>query len=81
LVTNEVFETAKFRFDRIGPDGKPAVVHTIELTNGAIIAVKSATGSGGKRYVDMTLGHHDGLLVNALPDGIIPYSAFGFVER
>jgi len=36
LVTNEVFSAAKVSFNRVGPDGKPYVAHTIELVNGTI---------------------------------------------
>lgn len=77
LATSEVFETATLSFSRIGSDGKPAVVHTIELTNGILIAIKPAMGSHGTRYEDVTLVY-DGLLVNGIKDGIIPFTALGF---
>ena len=79
LYSNEVFENATLTFNRIDPDGKAAMAHTIELKNGTIVAIKHVTGSGG-RYVDVTLAYDD-LLVNGLPNAIIPYSTLGFVTR
>ena len=72
LVTNEVFKTAKLQFSKVGPNGKPAAALTIELTNGRIIDIKPAAGSGGKGCEDVTLAF-DGQSVNGIPDGIIPY--------
>jgi type VI secretion system Hcp family effector len=79
LATSEVFETATLSFNRIGSDGKPAVAHTIELTNGTICAIKPAMDSSGKRYEDVTLVY-DGLRVNGIKDGIIPFAAPGFAR-
>lgn len=78
LSTNELIATAELSFNRIGPDGKPAVVHTIELTNGHIISIKPVMGSAGKRYEDVTVSYN-GLRVNGTGNGIIPHSALGFV--
>jgi type VI secretion system secreted protein Hcp len=71
LVTNEVFKSATLQFNRIGPDGKPVVAHTIELTNGQIVRIKPATGSGGIVWEDVTLAY-DGLLVNSIRTAILP---------
>jgi type VI secretion system Hcp family effector len=79
LATSEVFETASLSFNRIGSDGKPVVVQTIELKNGTICAIKPATDSGGKQYEDVTVVYN-GLLVNGIKDGIIPFAALGFVR-
>jgi type VI secretion system Hcp family effector len=79
LATSEVFETATLSFDRTGSDGKPAVLHTIELRNGTICAIKPAMDSGGKRYEDVTLVY-DSLLVNGIRDGVVPFAALGFVR-
>ena len=75
LATNEGFKTATLSFNRIGPDGKPVLARTIELTNGVIVhyAIRPAKDSGGKRYQDVTLAY-EGLLVNGIPDGIIQHS-------
>jgi type VI secretion system secreted protein Hcp len=55
LVTNEVYKTAKLSFNRIGPDGKPVVAHTVELTNGTISAYKTyhgeVEGTSREQYV------------------------------
>jgi type VI secretion system secreted protein Hcp len=55
LVTNEVFKTVKLSFNRIGPDGKPVIAHTIELTNGTISAYKAyhgdVEGTSREQYV------------------------------
>jgi type VI secretion system secreted protein Hcp len=44
LVTNEVFTAAKLSFNRVGPDGKPYVAHTIELVNGVISSYRTYHG-------------------------------------
>jgi type VI secretion system Hcp family effector len=79
LATSEVFETATLSFNRIGSDGKPAVVHTIELTNGTICAIKPAMDSSGTRYEDVTM-IYEGLQVNGVKDGVIPFAALGFAR-
>ncbi len=73
LVTNEVFTAARLEFTRVGSDGKPLDVHSIELTNGRIAGIRPSKDATGKRCEDVTLVY-DRLLVNGIPDGIIPYS-------
>jgi type VI secretion system secreted protein Hcp len=73
LVTNEVFRAATLHFNRANSDGKPSDVRTIELTNGKIADIKPSKDASGKRCEDVTLVY-EGLLVNGIPDGIIPYS-------
>ena len=71
--TNEVFRAATLQFNCANSDGKPSDVRTIELTNGKIADIKPSKDSSGKRCEDVTLVY-EGLLVNGIPDGIIPYS-------
>ncbi len=73
LVTNEVFTAARLQFTRLASDGKPFDVRTIELTNGRIADIKPSKNPSGRRCEDLTLVY-EGLLVNGIPDGIIPYS-------
>jgi type VI secretion system secreted protein Hcp len=68
LCTNETFTTATLSFNRPSPDGKPALFHTIELTNAAIIGIKLTTDSSGKKCHNVALAY-DALL----GDGAIPY--------
>ena len=65
---------ATLSFNRVGSDGKPVVARTIELTNAAIIAIRAAPGSGGKRYEDVTLAF-DELLVNGMVSAKFPHIA------
>jgi type VI secretion system secreted protein Hcp len=44
LVTNEVYKGAKMSFNRIGPDGKPFIAHTIEFVNGTVSGYKTYHG-------------------------------------
>ncbi len=73
LATNEVFKSVALRFGRIGPDGKPNLAGTLELTNASIVGIKPKANSGGKRCEVVTLVF-DGVLVNRIPYDTIPSS-------
>ncbi|HMD75767.1 MAG TPA: type VI secretion system tube protein Hcp [Terracidiphilus sp.] len=72
LVANEVFKIAKLQFSKTGSGGKSVPVRTIELINGAIIDIRQAPSSAGKRCEYVTLAYEE-LLVNDIPHAVIPH--------
>lgn len=71
LSTSEIFESATLTFNRIGPDGKPVVDHTIELTNGTICAVRTEAGADGKPSEKVSLTY-ESLLMDKTPIATLP---------
>ncbi len=71
LVTNEVFKTAKLHFNRMLSGGKSLPFRSIELINGAIVDIRQAPSSAGKKCEYVTLVYED-LLVNDVPHAAIP---------
>jgi type VI secretion system secreted protein Hcp len=76
LATNEVFTSATLSFNRVGQDGKPTVVRTIELTNGTIAQIQPAPHVGGKSCQEITLNYED-LKVDGVLGRLIPLSMMG----
>jgi type VI secretion system Hcp family effector len=76
LATNEVFTSATLSFNRVGQDGKPSVVRTIELTNGTIAQIRPAPHFGGKSCQEITLNYED-WKVDGVLGRLIPLSMMG----
>jgi type VI secretion system Hcp family effector len=76
LATNEVFTSATLSFNRVGQDGKPTAVRTIELTNGTIAKIRPAPHVGGKSCHEITLNYED-LKVDGVLGRLIPLSMLG----
>jgi type VI secretion system secreted protein Hcp len=72
LCSNETFKSARLQFAKPGSGGKSLPFRTIELINGAIVDIRQAPSSTGKRCEYVTLAYED-LLVNDIPHGAIPH--------
>jgi type VI secretion system secreted protein Hcp len=72
LYSNETFKSARLQFAKPGSGGKSLPFRTIKLINGAIVDIRQAPSSSGKRCEYVTLAYED-LLVNDIPHGAIPH--------
>ena len=72
FVTGEVFKTVKLQFSKTHSGGKYLPFRTIELINGAIVNIRQAPSSSGKRCEYVTQVYED-LLVNDIPHAAIPH--------
>ncbi len=74
--TNEVIESAVLSFSTPGAGGDPMPVRKIELTNGAIVAIRAAGTRGGRKCQEFIL-IYEKLKVDNMPGGHIPYAMLG----
>ena len=72
LCSNETFKSARLQFAKPGSGGKSLPFRTIELINGAIVDIRQAPSSTGKRCEYVTLAYEE-LLVNGIQHGVIPH--------
>ncbi len=73
---NEGFRTATLSFNRIDPGGKPCPVRKIELTNGAVVAVRPGGTRWGRNVENVTFEYGD-IAVDGLRNAMIPRSMLG----